>query len=55
MIDQIHPVEIMFIPMGAVWLIAAVIYGRNDRRTQMNSSNEHPTTTAGRQKNDSNR
>jgi hypothetical protein len=32
MFDQIDPVGILFILIGVVWLIAAVIYGRNDRR-----------------------
>jgi hypothetical protein len=32
MFDLIDPVGMAFLLIGVVWLIAAVIYGRNDRR-----------------------
>jgi hypothetical protein len=32
MFDLLDPVAIVFIVIAAVWLVAAVMYGRNDRR-----------------------
>jgi hypothetical protein len=32
MFDLLDPVAIVFIVIAVVWLVAAVMYGRNDRR-----------------------